>query len=303
MSTLSCFHAIKRTDDGSRPSPAAAYINAVFVGDRSGSMASMGSAPQDGAAEFLAQHKELADKNPDSEIAVTLVTFDDRAEVAYRGQAKDITPEVIQKVKQRMIPRNTTRLIDTAIEQLIQQRNMIAAAEKRYHDASKSTNKMSREARRLKPLMSSSFTLLTDGEDNMSHRCTYHLNEAIRAQQEDLGTVCLFAAANQDAVRMGAMYGFQGDRALQIGTDVEEARAAFRSCTAAAVRSATQQSGDFRTAEREASCTADIYNDGHVAGDHVYEDDDSGDEYGAQRLPYGAGHWDDWGPPPRAMRN
>ena len=191
-----------------------------------------------------------------------------------------------------MIPRNTTRLIDTAIEELAKQRNMVRAAEKRYHDTTKSTKKISREVRRLQPIMSSSFTLLTDGEDNMSRYCTHDLNDAILAQQEDLGTVCLFAAANQDAVRMGAMYGFQRDRALQIGTDVEEARAAFRSCTAAAVRSATQQSSDFHAVEREASCSVDLYDDAHASPSHPSDVDDWDDDYGAQRLPYGAGQWD-----------
>ena len=261
MATISCYYAVKRTDEGRRPAPTAAYINAVFVGDRSGSMISMGTAPQDGAAEFLNQHKELAIKNCDSEIVVTLVTFDNYAEVAYHGLAKNITPGIIERVKHAMIPRNTTRLIDTAIDELNKQRNMIQYAKKRYHDTSTTTNKISKEAQRLQPAIASSFTLLTDGDDNMSDYSILHLNKVVRAHREDLGTVCLFAAANQDAIKTGAMYGFHSDCALQIGTDVEEARAAFRSCTAAAVRSATQQSSDFMAVERSASCTTHYYDD------------------------------------------
>ena len=252
MPTLSCFHAIKRTD-ATRPPTVAAYVNAVFLGDRSGSMSTMGSAPQDGAAEFLNQHKLLSDKNPDSEIIVTLVTFDDRAEYVYSGPAKNITAGTIARARHAMFPRNTTRLIDTAIEEIHKQQKMINNAEKKYHDTSKTTKTISREAKKLVPTTASSFTLLTDGDDNRSESVPKDLNDAISTHSE-MGTVCLFAAANQDAVRVGSLYGFHGDCSLQIGTDVDEARAAFKSCTAAAMRSATQQSSEYTPVERQESC-------------------------------------------------
>lgn len=283
MTTLSCYHAVKRiAEDTSRPAPAASYINAVFVGDRSGSMSTMGSVPQEGAADFLQKHKELAEKNPLSEICVTVVTFDNRSQVAYSGHAKNITQEDIEKVKRHMIPRNTTRLIDTAIEEIEKQAKALFLAKRRLQDP-RARSRVSLEVRRLEPSVASSFTLLTDGEDNESRHWCSDLNATIKEHQAVHGTVCLFAAANQDAVKMGAMYGFKDDRALQIGNDVDEARAAFRSCTNAAVRSATQQSSDFLAVEREASCTIDFYDQSGGAqpfdgydGDDYESDHDSG---------------------------
>lgn len=270
MTTLSCYHAVKRTDGDARPAPAASYINAVFVGDRSGSMGTMGSVPQEGAADFLQKHKELAEKNPHSEIHVTLVTFDDRSQVAYSGPAKNITHLDIRRAKECMIPRNTTRLIDTAIEELEKQSKAIVLAQRRWHDT-RARSRIPREVRRLAPTTASSFTLLTDGEDNQSVFTCRDLNNAIKEHQDAHGTVCLFAAANQDAMSSGARYGFDRDRSLQIGYDVDEARAAFNSCNAAAVRSATQQSSGYTVAEREASCSIDFYGDSDAPdGQHYY---------------------------------
>ena len=184
MATLSCYHAVKRiADDTTRPAPAASYINAVFVGDRSGSMSAMGSVPQEGAADFLQKHKELAEKNPESEIVVTVVTFDDCSSVAYAGHAKNITDVDIRRVKEFMIPRNTTRLIDTAIEELEKQAKAIVLAKRRWQNP-RARSRISREVRRLEPAIASSFTLLTDGEDNMSYRNTHNLNYAIQLQEE-----------------------------------------------------------------------------------------------------------------------
>lgn len=253
MTNLSCYHAVKRTgNDSTRAPPAASYINAVFLGDRSGSMMTMGTVPQEGVADFLKKHKELADKNPDSEIVVTVVTFDDCSKVAYSGPAKNITEEDIIRAKQDMTPRGTTRLIDTAIEQIKKQANGILVARKRWKVGARS--RVSGEVRRLEPIMASSFMLLTDGVDNESCHAPRDLNRAIKEHQYTHKTVCLFAAANQDAMTSGARYGFQNDRSLQIGNDINEARSAFDSCNAAAVRSATQQSADYTQVEREASC-------------------------------------------------
>lgn len=273
-STLSCYHAVKRTDGSTRPSPAASYINAVFVGDRSGSMGAMGSVPQEGAADFLRKHKELADKNPHSEIIVTVVTFDDYSTIAYHGQAKSIKDSDIEKVKNAMIPRNTTRLIDTAIEEIEKQAHALHLARQRWNDT-RARSKIPREVRSLKPSMASSFTLLTDGEDNQSVFMPRDLNLAIKEHQEKFETVCLFAAANQDAMSSGARYGFNRDRSLQIGSDMDEARAAFDSCNAAAVRSATGLDADYTQVEREASCTMDFYGGSGLVDDDMDDDFDT----------------------------
>lgn len=276
MTTLSCYHAVKRTDDGARPAPAASYINAVFVGDRSGSMSSMGVVPQEGAADFLRKHKELAENNPESEIVVTLVTFDNRPEVAFSGNAKSITELDIRRAKEYMIPRSTTRLIDTAIEQIDEQALAIVRAKKRWQDP-RTRSRLSPEVRRLAPTMASSFTLLTDGDDNQSLLTSRDLNDAIKHHQKTHKTVCLFAAANQDAMRAGGCYGFERDRSLQIGSDVDSARAAFKSCNAAAVRSATGLVADYTKVEREASCSAEDFYGGAASDNYDSDDGLAGD--------------------------
>lgn len=296
---LSCYFAVKRGSDGLRPLVAAAYINAVFVGDRSGSMSSMGNAPKEGVADFMRKHKELAKNNPHSVVVVTVVTFDDRAEIAYHGKANNITDIDIRLARSYMIPRNTTRLIDTAIDALYSQGIEIETAMEILHNSKLPRRRwpwkyISPEVCRLRPTIASSFTLFTDGEDNASRRTSYNLSDEIKKHEDKYGTVCLFAAANQDAVKMGNCYGFHRDRSLQIGTDISEAQAAFDSCNAAAVRTATQQSSGYTQAEREASCAMEF------SPPHDDSDDDDVDDYSQAQFPYDDTH--DNCPYPRAMR-
>ena len=281
---LSCYHAVKRTDGSARPFPTASYINAVFVGDRSGSMSTMGDAPKEGVADFLVKHRELAEKNPDSEIVVTVVTFDNQSQVAYSGPAKNITEEHIQKAKRFMVPRNTTRLIDTAIEEIENQAKVLAKARLRWHDPC-ARSQISAEVRRLKPTIASSFTLLTDGSDNESRHWSCDLNDAVQKHKRENNTVCLFAAANQDAMMSGPHYGFSRECSLQIGDDADEARAAFDSCNAAAVRSVTKQSSGYTQCEREASFSG--YHDGDEDSDAVLTTLGGGeiDRWGALTYP------------------
>ena len=115
----------------------------------------------------------------------------------------------------------------------------------------------SKEAQLLEPTISSSFTLLTDGEDNMSFGTAKQLFNAIKTHETLFNTTCFFAAANQDAMSAGDYYGFSRDNSLQIGNNIEQARAAFQSCTNAAIRSATQDNCAYTQAERESSAYID----------------------------------------------
>ena len=138
MPALSCYHAVKRTNDGARPASVASYINAVFVCERPRKISSLGVVPQEEVAKFLRKYKDLADKNPESEIIVTIVTFADQSHVAYSGHAKNVTRKDIEEVKRLMIPLNqrcTTRIIDNVIEEIEKQAKALVLAKQRWHDS------------------------------------------------------------------------------------------------------------------------------------------------------------------------
>ena len=281
MFSLSCYNAVKRTDrttdystkglinktsarfqtdiENDRPLCLAPYVLSVFVGDRSGSMAAMGSVPAEGAMEFVSKYKNLAEKNTGSSVGVTVVTFDDRADTMNFSDAKQITHIDARRVGERMIPRGTTRLYDTAIEAIIEQQS-------KYMEIKKKIKKMPYEIRNLDPHVAMMFTLLTDGEDNMSHYNSKDLAQHLSDHKKLYGAQCFFAAANQDALYAGQKYGFDEGNTLQIGNDIEEARMAFRSCTNASMRAATGHECSYTQAEREASCS---YNE-----DYNYSDDE-----------------------------
>ena len=299
MTTLSCYTAVKRTDrttdyspqgllnktsarfhssvECDRPMCVAPFVNAVFVGDRSGSMGAMGSVPAEGAMEFASKYSNMAKKNPHCSVSVSVVTFDDRAEKMDFANAAHITHVDIRSVGEKMIPRGCTRLYDTAIEAIIDQQWF-------YMEIKKKISKLPNEVRLLDPQIALMFTLLTDGEDNSSNNTKYDLAEHIREHKKFYGASCFFAAANQDAMYAGATYGFDRDNSLQIGNDIEEARMAFRSCTNASMRAASGRECSYTTAEREASCVVDFDGDGSDG----YGDDGDGYDYNT--------------PPPRAMR-
>jgi len=244
-----------------RPQYIPSYINAFFVGDRSGSMLSMGSAPQEGVVEFITNYKELAENNPHSTIYVTIITFDKTSHTAYSGLANDITQSITNDIYNSMIPRSTTRLFDTAIEAILEQQNQLT----KYVD---DFNKKHSEIVSLGPNMASSFTLLTDGDDNESSTTSFDLKTLVSEHEKLYNTSCLFAAANQDALLSGTNYGFSQNNSLQIGSNEDDARAAFRSCTQASIRSATNERSGYNQAEREQSCSMDIYDNYHDYQDH-----------------------------------
>lgn len=269
--TLSCFSAVKRTGDSNeRPSCVAPFVNAVFVGDRSGSMSAMGSVPREGAQDFMIEYQNLHKKNPQNTIDVTVWTFDDVAECPYTGKGKNITHLDIRKVGESMYPRNTTRLYDTVIDAIIAQQQEITKIRSKI-----GKNRM---LKNLDPTIAVMFTLLTDGEDNASVNRANDMRVMIQEHQKIYGAHCFFAAANQDAMREGQRYGFSQETSLQIGNDVHEAREAFRSCTNASMRAARGLVSDYTSAEREASC-AQEHNTNYSDAEDDVVDDVVGDDY------------------------
>ena len=226
-SQLSCMNNVKRTD-GSRPN-VPIYMDAVFIGDRSGSMQSMGDAPQKGVRDFLEKHKELYEENG-GEIHVTIVTFDDVETVSYSDDISNLTEDDIKRCELDMMPRNLTKLYDTVIDAIESQKSR------------KSSN----------PEQKMVLSLFTDGDDNASKRSAKMMSDAITEHRES-GVICQFLAANQDAILTGSRYGFSKDNSIQVTSDPTYGASAFSACTANTLRSVTTGEVGFTSLERLAS--------------------------------------------------
>lgn len=262
--SLSCLNIVKRSADGVRPIPESVYTDVVFVGDRSGSMWDMGRSPSEGASEFMTKYRDFAIEHKNRNIHVVMITFDDKHEIIYDGDAKHINASDIRYAYNSMEPRGTTRLYDTAMLAIHKQQTRI----------NKILYGMSREARLLQPELCISFTLLTDGDDNMSHIFSKEdMADEIRNHKRKYNAQCFFAAANQNALIVGNEYGFGRDNSLQMSTNEEEAMEAFRACTNSSIRCASREPSGYTIAEREASCAvADYFSEEEV------EDSQSGYE-------------------------
>lgn len=235
-STLSCLNNVKRTN-GYRPN-VPIYMDAVFIGDRSGSMQSMGDAPQEGVKDFLKKHKELYDENG-GEIHVTIVTFDDESTISYSDDIRNLKDTDVEKCVNDMIPRNLTRLYDTVIEAIESQKSRM--------------NKNSEQKMVL--------CLFTDGEDNASKSTATMMSDAIMAHRKS-GVVCQFLAANQDAILTGSKYGFDKNNSIQVTPDPKYATNAFLACTASTLRSVTTGESGFTPLERLESANDSDRNQG-----------------------------------------
>ncbi len=278
--SLSCYNAVKRTIDswGTRPKSCLNYMDAVFIGDRSYSMIDMGEAPFIGAVTFMEKYKNFSEEVPDSNIHVEFISFDDKHEVLFSGSASDITSEIVKEVEYGMTPRGSTRLYDTVIYAIRKQAKRV----QRHKDT------WSSEVRKLNPEIGVTLTVLTDGEDNTSSTTAWQMRMCIEIHRK-FDAKCFFAAANQDALRVGEEYGFDRESSLQIGSNPEEAVEAFRACTNSSLRCATQENMGYTSAEREASCNPFDYtyneesydekiHQHYPSGPQGYSDYDSEDE-------------------------
>jgi len=108
-------------------------------------------------------------------------------------------------------PRSSTRLIDTALERLAAQERNVQQYAARNRCALRDTMRL--------------FTLLTDGQDNVSDCSSSTLKSVITTAREQHDTVAIFLSANQDATLVGASYGFE--KGLALSFDLEKAEKAY----------------------------------------------------------------------------
>lgn len=130
-----------------------------------------------------------------------------------------------EQLKEILKPNGSTRLIDTAYEELLDIQVMIQNNKDKYEK------------------IIGVFALQTDGQDNQSNQYTAEdLKEKIK-DIEDMGIVCIFLASNQDAISAGANYGFQKQNSLELSSLTSTG--AYRSLSQAATRYVNSTNNDF----------------------------------------------------------
>jgi len=186
-----------------------------FVGDRSGSMDSMGDAPWEGARDWANEQAEEAMKNG-HDTRITVVAFDDNSERVIDSASTAYWTKINNRdAREWMRTRGCTRLYDTAIEELRRLRERMTARGTECQGV---------------------FAIFTDGYDNRSVATAHDLNQAVQEAQK-AGVTCFFLAANQDAIASGQKYGFNSNNCLSSGADPMTSRNAFRAMSSAVTRS------------------------------------------------------------------
>jgi len=267
--------------DKENTDPIPQWFFASFTGDRSGSMSQLEGASATGLYEWIKTMKESAIQN-DQNAYISVTTFDNVVNKLFNNtDAKDIS-FTINDAKRAMNPRGTTKLYDTAIDDIKTLIKNVKAFRKTLHPMVKKLN----------PKISMTWACCTDGMDNESMR--YDASDLKRyvTHARKLGVKCFFIAANQDAVTTGQQYGFDGDASLTFSSNRRNAAAAFR-CVSQNMRRVSSGSSNtpFTQSMRMASLSTDDYDDDHDDDDDDHDDDGddcmntlSNSPHGAARL-------------------
>ena len=246
------------------PQNLSVYTDITLCVDRSGSMDIFSGAVREGVADLLKTHANTANSAP-LEYNLRVVSFDDRQTVLYTGSASELLDgggeldtTKLEVICQGLIPRGSTRLYDTALEEIRDQAHRCEA----YQTG------LSAEARQLGLSMSVVFILLTDGADNMSRSSPPAVREAMEAHREKYSVSAQFVAANQDAVSTGMRLGFPAETCLQMDADPQHGRAAMASATASSLRTVSGRPAAFLESERNASSQLPDYDNNPWAMDY-----------------------------------
>jgi hypothetical protein len=154
-----------------------------FLLDRSGSMASIKSATEEGFAAFIAEQQ-----SGEGECLVSLAQFDSEYEIVFRSLPVSAVPAL------NLVPRYGTALLDS-MGRLI-------------HDAGAELAALS-EAQRPGTVI---VAIMTDGEENSSTEWTHAAIKAMVEHQTDkYGWQFLYMGADQDAVEVGRSIGVKDE--------------------------------------------------------------------------------------------
>ena len=239
---LSCLEKIKR-ENGQRPDHVPYAIDTTLLVDRSGSMLSMGKSVVKGVKEFIESQKT----NKCKQSKITIVGFDDIKEILSGFDNCNIIecPEIQEN---DFKPRGMTRLIDTAMEEAINQQK------RRDEWYTKLPNKI----KILNPEYKCIFAILTDGQDNKSTKYqASDMKKYLNKMQKSKKVIPYFLGANQDAVNTGDSYGFHADNSLTYSSQPNTALNAIRSLSNGISRASSgNQYVGFSQLHRQLSCDA-----------------------------------------------
>lgn len=210
----------------------AVYISMII--DRSGSMASVGKSLIDGTNDFINEQRNLALNNRIPTF-LNLAIFDNIKETIFNFN--DIL-EIEPISEEILYPRNTTRLIDTAVEEI-----------KKLDNVTCNSNYKS---------CNSIFAILTDGFDNCSKNYSSEdLNKLISSAKLK-GTTCIFLGANQDAIQMGNKLGFSKEYSMEYDANEINTSNAFRSLSKEISRTSSGLNSNGFTFEQRQSSKSTI---------------------------------------------
>lgn len=183
----------------------------IFILDRSGSMSSMGTEPQDSLNNFIEEQKDLAKKLKDGS-RFTLYTFNDKTDVVMREVPLEQAVEYTT-----FVPSGMTKLYDT-----------IGTAINSKLTKQRSNNVIC--------------VILTDGADNSSKTYTAaSIKKLMGSAETEHGWKFMFLAANQDAFESGRNIGVSNNRCSGFEATPEGMRGVCRKLSGAVqqYRSAT----------------------------------------------------------------
>lgn len=119
---LSCKNHVKRKKSGKRPNNVPQKVFIHWHGDASGSMSSMGNSPYLGAKDFVEKQCKFSKENKLSDIYLTFETFSNNGNIIYQGDPANITDEQILQCADAMKPTQMTKLYDTVISAIENQK-------------------------------------------------------------------------------------------------------------------------------------------------------------------------------------
>jgi hypothetical protein len=240
---LSSIKKIKRTEN-KRPTVTPLIVFNSIIIDRSGSMNSMRGKHIEMCEKLLNDIKRQYEENG-SNINVTFRSFDDIVETIYDNvHAKDI---IIDKniLNDKLYPRNTTRFIDTIIEEV----DNLAKLKDEYY------NSLHRSVKTLNPKIVTILNIITDGADNVS---TNSISDCCLKMQtfRNNGGQSILMSANLDSQQLAEKFGFNKKTALTVHhSDQNAIEFAFRSISQTQSQmSLGLDNIEFSQVQRQSSC-------------------------------------------------
>ena len=221
----------------------APYVFAAFTGDRSGSMLGIYNESAQGLYEWATDLVESANEN-NQQGKMFITCFDNE----YDRRLDNIDLKNVKITHKDcmawMKPRGSTRLYDTAIEDLD---NIIQKVEEFKRN-------LPRAIKMLNPDVSIVWACCTDGYDNCSVNTGEDLKKKVLWAREQ-GVKCFFLAANQDAVTTGKSYGFSAETSMTYTADAVHSATAFRSVSENMKNASRGESFSFTRCQRQSSQT------------------------------------------------